>query len=69
LVENKSLSFGPSHKRPKSKREYPPKCLHSSTFVNFGAKNWLNKSLGKTRMETQTMVERRNFCLIKIFKI
>ena len=48
---------------PKSKGERPPKCLHDSTFGTFGG-----KSLGTLKMETQTLVERPNFFVIKYSK-
>jgi hypothetical protein len=39
-VDSKTLAFGSSHERPKSKGKQPPKCLHGNTFVSFGAKRF-----------------------------
>jgi hypothetical protein len=63
LVKSKSLSFGPSHGRRSFKGECPPKCLHGNTFWEFWRQKFLpsTKSLGKTRMKTQTMIKRRNY--------
>ena len=63
LVESKSLFFRPSHGRMSPKGEHPPKCLYDNTFWEFWFQEFLlsTKSLGKTRMETRTMVERRNY--------
>jgi hypothetical protein len=62
-VESKSLSFGPLYRRPSPKGKCPPKCLHGNTLWEIRHQNFLlsTKSLDKTRMETRTMVERRNY--------
>ena len=50
-------------RRMPSKGLCPPKCLHDNTFWDVWRQEFLlsTKSLGKMRMETRTMVKKRNY--------
>ena len=70
LVKSREVDLWAFALMPNSKDESPPKYLHGSTFWHFLVPRvWpLEKSLGASKTETQTLVERLNFFSIKYSK-